>query len=173
MIYRRGLSVLLLGASLLSAVAVAAPTSGVLIKSETVYARPSTAAKPVANLSKGSRVSVMTKQGGWLQVGVGTTNGWVRMLSVRTSGAVLSNSGADLLGITQMATGKRQPGKIVATAGVRGLSEEDLKTAHYSEQGMRELADYQVSGDAAKNFAKQGRLVKQNIAYLPAPVDNQ
>jgi uncharacterized protein YjaZ len=72
-----------------------------------------------------------------------------------------------------MATGKRQPGQIVATAGVRGLSEEDLKSAHYSAQGMSELAGYQVGTSAAKGFAKQGKLVKQSIAYLPAPVDSQ
>ncbi|MFA5172185.1 MAG: SH3 domain-containing protein [Sulfuriferula sp.] len=171
MIYRRSLSALLLSVSLLSGAAIAA-TQGVLIKSETVYAQPSSSAKRIASLSKGSSVNVITKQGGWLQVGVGASKGWVRMLSVRTSGAVASNSGADFAGIAQMATGKRQPGKIVATAGVRGLSEEDLKSAHFSEQGMSELAGYKVSTSAAKNFAKQGRLVKQNIAYLPAPVDN-
>lgn len=172
MIYRRGLSALLLSVSLLSGAAVAA-TRGVLIKSETVYAQPTSTAKPIAKLSKGSSVNVITKQGGWLQVGVGASKGWVRMLSVRTSGAVASNSSADLAGIAQMATGKRQPGKIVATAGVRGLSEEDLKTAHYSEQGIRDLAAYQVSASTAQNFARQGKLVKQRIAYLPAPVRNQ
>ncbi len=172
MIYRRSLSALLLGASLLSSIAMAA-TSGVLIKSETVYAQPTSAATPIASLSKGSNVSVISKQGGWLQVNMGAKQGWVRMLSVRTSGAVTSGSGSDIAGIAQMATGKRQPGKIVATAGVRGLSEEDLKTAHYSEQGISELARYQVSASAASNFAKQGKLVKQNIAYLPAPVENQ
>jgi uncharacterized protein YgiM (DUF1202 family) len=172
MIYRRGLSALLLSISLLSGAAMAA-TQGILIKSETVYALPSSTAKPIAKLSKGSNVNVLTKQGGWLQVGVGASKGWVRMLSVRTSGAVVSNSGADLAGIAQMATGKRQPGQIVATAGVRGLSEEDLKSAHYSAQGMSELAGYQVGTSAAKSFAKQGKLVKQSIAYLPAPVDSQ
>jgi hypothetical protein len=172
MIYRRGLFTLLLSATMFSAMAHAA-TQGVLIKTETVYAQPSSTAKSIASLSKGSSVSVISKQGGWLQVDVGASKGWVRMLSVRTSGAVVSNSGADLVGIAQMATGKRQPGQIVATAGVRGLSEEDLKSAHYSAQGMNELAGYQVSTSAAKSFAKQGKLVKQNIAYLPAPVDNQ
>lgn len=172
MIYRRGLFALLLSATLFGATAHAA-TQGVLIKSETVYAQPSSAAKSITSLSKGSRVSVISKQGGWLQVGVGASKGWVRMLSVRTSGAVVSNSGTNLADITQMAMGKRQPGQIVATAGVRGLSEEDLKSAHYSAQGMNELARYQVSTSAAKNFAKLGKLVKQNIAYLPTPVDSQ
>lgn len=162
----------LLALSMISAWANAA-TTGVLIKSENVYAQPSSTAKVVSTVLKGSSVSVASKQGGWLKIGSGQTQGWVRMLSVRTSGAVVNNTGSDIVGIAQMATGKRQPGQIVATAGVRGLSEEDLKSAHYSEAGIAELATYQASSSAAIGFAKQAKLIKQNVAYLPAPIDAQ
>lgn len=152
----------------LSGTAMAAQ-SGVLIKTETMYAQPASSSARLGSVTKGTAVSVITKKQGWMQINNGKTQGWVRMLSVRTSGAVSSNAAADIAGMAQMATGKRQPGKIVATAGIRGLNEEDLKQAHFSEQGLKDLASYKLGASAAQSFAKQGKLVRQSVKYLPDP----
>ena len=148
---------------------VFAAQSGVLIRSETLHAKPASTSASVGNIAKGSGVNVITKQSGWIQISTGNTQGWVRMLSVRTTGTATSSAASDIAGVAQMATGKRRPGQIVATAGVRGLSEEDLKAAHFNEQGLNELATYKLGAAEAQSFARQGKLVRQSVSYLPDP----
>ena len=149
--------------------AVHAAQNGVLIRSEILHAQPASSSANVGSVAKGSSVNVLAKKSGWIQVRTGTKQGWVRILSVRTSAAFASRAASDIAGVAQMATGKRQPGQIVATAGVRGLSEEDLKAAHFNEQGLNELAGYKLSASAAQSFAHQGKLVRRSIPYLPDP----
>lgn len=162
-----GIGLILVGA-LCSALAMAAQT-GTLIKSESLYAAPAGTSARVGSLSRGAQVSVIKRQGGWLQVSSGQRQGWVRLLSVRTGAAYSSNAGADVVGMAQMATRKRQPGQIVATAGVRGLNEEDLKAAHYSADGIAQLDRYSVSASVARSFAAQGGLRAISVVYLPNP----
>lgn len=155
--------------SMLLSGAVFATQNGVLIRSETLHTKPASNSQNVGSLAKGSSVNVIAKQSGWIQVSSGRTQGWVRMLSVRTSGVVGGSAASDIAGMAQMATGKRKPGQIVATAGVRGLSEEDLKAAHFNEQGLNELAGYKLNTATAQSFARQGKLVRQSVPYLPDP----
>ena len=148
---------------------VFAVQNGVLIRNETLHVKPASTSANVGSVARGSSVSVITRQSGWVQVRTGRTQGWVRLLSVRTAGSFTSNTASDIAGVAQMATGKRRPGQIVATAGVRGLSEEDLKSAHFNEQGLNELATYKLGFAEAQNFARQGKLVRQSVPYLPDP----
>ncbi len=162
-----GIGLILVGA-LCSALAMAAQT-GTLIKSESLYAAPVGTSARVGSLSRGAQVNIIKRQGGWLQVSAGRSQGWVRLLSVRTGAVYSSNVGADIVGMAQMATRKRQPGQIVATAGVRGLNEEDLKEAHYSADGIAQLDRYSVSASAARSYAAQGGLRAVSVVYLPNP----
>ncbi|MDR3393114.1 MAG: SH3 domain-containing protein [Sulfuriferula sp.] len=170
MMFNRRISVAL--CMMLFGSAAAAAQNGVLIKSETMHAKPASSSAIVGSLAKGSTVNVIAKQSGWIQISSGKAQGWVRILSVRTSAAYTGSAASDIAGVAQMATGKRQPGQIVATAGVRGLSEEDLKAAHFSEAGIKELAGYKLSAASAQSFARQGKLVKQSVAYFPDPNAN-
>ena len=159
---------LILASALYSALAMAAQ-SGSLIKPETLYAAPSGTSARIGSLARGAQVSVIKRQGGWLRVASGRSQGWVRLLSVRTGVASGFSGAADIVGMAQMATGKRQPGQIVATAGVRGLNEEDLKQAHYSADGIARLESYSVSASTARNYAAQGGLRAVSVVYLPNP----
>ena len=157
---------LLLIGALCSSLAFAA-SSGVLIKNETLYAKPAVRSATVGKVARGTPVTVVARQGGWVEVSSGRTRGWVRMFSVRSSVGGGSNAASELAGLAR--AGQRRPGNIVATAGVRGLNEEELKTAKYSERGIQDLASYSVSAGAARQFASQARLARQNVAYLPDP----
>jgi len=157
---------LLLISALCSSLAFAA-SGGVLIKDETLHAKPAVRSASVGRVARGTQVTVVTRQGGWLEVTSGRTRGWVRMFSVRGSVGGGSNTAAELAGLAR--AGQRQPGNIVATAGVRGLNEEDLKSAKYSARGIQNLASYSVSAAAARQFAGKAGLVRQNVAYLPDP----
>lgn len=159
---------LLLATALSGSLAWAAQ-GGVLIKEETLYASPAAGSAQMGKLPRGAQVDVVGKQGGWVQVVTGRTQGWVRMLSVRTSGGAPPSAVADLAGVAQMATGGREPGRIVATAGVRGLNEEELKAARYSESEVKNVESFTVTETEARRFAEQSRLARQHVAYLPNP----
>lgn len=144
-----------------------AASSGVLIKNETLYAKPAVRSPAVGKVARGTQVTVVTRQGGWVEVTSGRTRGWVRMFSVRSSIGGGGSSASELAGLAQ--AGQRRPGNIVATAGVRGLNEEELKTAKYSAQGIQELASYAVSAGTARQFASKAGLASQHVTLLPDP----
>jgi len=157
---------LLLISMLFTSLASAA-AGGVLIKDETLYSKPAVRSASVGKVARGTPVTVVTRQGGWVEVTSGRTRGWVRMFSVRSSVGGGGNAASELAGLAR--AGQRRPGNIVATAGVRGLNEEELKTAKYSERGIQDLTSYSVSAGAARQFAGQARLTRQAVAYLPDP----
>lgn len=161
----------LLLASMLCTSLASAASSGVLIKNETLYAKPVARSASVGRLTRGTPVTIVTRQGGWVQVASGRSRGWVRMFSVRSSGGSGASAASELAGLAQ--AGKRRPGNVVATAGVRGLNEEELKMAKFSQQGITAVESYAVSAGAARQFASQARLTSQRIAYLPDPANSR
>jgi hypothetical protein len=154
--------------SLASSLALAAP--GVALKDESLMAKPSATAASVGKMSKGMAVDIVAKQGGWLQVKAGSTQGWVRLLSVRAgAGGVGSNGLAGVAGVAGAVTQKSDPSRVVAVAGVRGLNEEDLKRASYDAAEIARLEGYAVSKAQAQAFAEKSGLKAQKVASLPEP----
>lgn len=151
----------LLTLSLLAMPAWAA--GGSMIRDDDLRASPSTTAASLGKAAKGSSVEILARQSGWTQVKSGGKTGWVRILSVRIASA---GGGADLAGLAQ-AGSKREPGKAVAVAGVRGLSEEELKGAQYSGEQVALLDRYKVDKVAAEQFAQTGGLSARPLAHLP------
>lgn len=47
---------------------------------------------------------------------------------------------------------------MVSTTGIRGLSEKDMRLAHYDEVELGKLDAYAVSRSQAKKFARDGGL---------------
>jgi uncharacterized protein YgiM (DUF1202 family) len=137
--------------------------SSTLIRSQPLYASPSSASKALLTVPKGSQVEVQSRTGGWVQVTYQGHKGWVRLLSLR-SGTSSGNALGDVAGLTQ-----RRDNKVVAVAGLRGLDEEDLKHAHFDAEELNRLDHYQTSASSAEKFAKAGKLSRRNVTYLPKP----
>lgn len=157
-----------LGALLLAlagSAALAAP--GLALKDENMLAQPNATAAAVGKMTKGASVEIVAKQGGWLQVKVGKSQGWVRLLSVRAGSGGAGGDG--LAGVAGAVTQKSDPSRVVAVAGVRGLNEEDLKGAKYSAEEMARLDRYTVSAAQAQAFAEKSGLKSQKVAGLPKP----
>lgn len=154
--------------SIWSASAMAA--SGTLIRAEQARATPAANAKAVAQFASGIQVDVLSRKGGWVQVKAQGKTGWVRLLSVRSGSAGGAGGAAELGGVVGLAT-KRNSNQVVAVAGLRGLNEEDLKSAHFDPAQLSELDSYKASRQQAESFAAQGKLQPQSVAYLnpPAP----
>jgi hypothetical protein len=144
----------------LAQAALAAP--GTMIKDEVLLAAPSASAAQVASLAKGGEVEVLARQGGWTQVRAGSRTGWVRILSVRTS---VSAAGAgDLAGLVA-----KRDNQVVAVAGLRGLNEQELKSARFNAQELDLLERYKADRMEAEGFARAAGLESRQVAYLPDP----
>lgn len=159
------LVVMLLGASLHAGLSLAGE-AGAMSKADELKAEPFRDAKMVKALALGDKLDILSKQGGWFKVKVGKATGWVHMLSVRKGDAKKGGSAAS--GLLALNAGRAGTGKVVATTGVRGLNEEELKAATFNAAEMARADSYVSNKAEAKKFATQGKLVARSFDYLPA-----
>lgn len=156
------LAMLMLGTQL-----ACAGESGVAVKTDSLRAEPFQDAKAVGQLGKGERADILQSTGGWMQIKTAKSTGWVRMLSIRRDAARTTGKSGSAL--AALASGRAGTGKIVATTGIRGLNEEELKAAKYDEAQVTLAESYSSSKRDAQSFAQQGKLVAHTIDYLPTP----
>ncbi len=158
---------LLMAAALTAGTAQAADT-GTLTRAESLREKPFANAKVIAPATAGSKVDIITHNGGWYQVktaGKTGKTGWVRMLGVRRSATATTS----VAGIAGVASGRTGTGKVVTTTGVRGLDAQELNAAAFNEEQIAQAEKYRVSGADANAFAKLGKLTVRDAAPLPAP----
>ncbi len=95
------------------------------------------------------------------------------MLSVRRGTAGKSSAGNEVTGLAGLASGRAGTGKVVATTGIRGLNEEELKAAKFSETELKLAESYLTTRSEAQAFANKGKLKARSIDYLPNPGENK
>ncbi|MDD4910971.1 MAG: SH3 domain-containing protein [Sideroxydans sp.] len=145
--------------------AASAGEVGTMAKADALRAEPFSDAKTLKAFAAGEKLDILLKQGGWYKVKSGKLSGWVRMLSVSKGDAKKGTSTAS--GLLALSSGRAGTGKVVATTGVRGLNDEELKAAKFDEAELKRAeANASSKADAAK-FAKQGKLVARPFDYLP------
>lgn len=152
---------------LLIAASAQATETGTTIKSDSLKAKPFADADTLATLPSGTRLDILKKDGGWFQVKSGKASGWMRMLSIRRGDS--KSAGNELSGLAGLASGRAGTGKIVATTGIRGLNEEELKAARYDEKQVSLTESYASSRNEAQKFAAAAKLKPQQVSYLPNP----
>jgi hypothetical protein len=157
----------LLAALLLTIPLAHAGETGSMIKADELKAEPFRDAKTIARLATGDKVEILKKDGGWLQVKSAKGRGWMRMLSIRTGAARKSSAGAEVAGLAGLASGRAGTGKVVATTGIRGLNEEELKAAKFNEEEVKLAESYLTSRADAQKFAAKGKLAARKMDYLP------
>jgi hypothetical protein len=150
-----------------------AAETGTLRTQADLFAAPYRDAKLVTQLNTNTRVNVLERRGAWIRVTTADAqqSGWVRLHQVRVGeGAGQKASGAEgasmLRNVAQ--TGRSGSQGIVATTGVRGLSEDQLKNAQPNPQAVQSLDQYRASPDAARRLAVNAKL-KSNVGidFLP------
>lgn len=135
-------------------------------KADKMRAKPFIDATVVLPLAAGQAVDIQKRQGSWYFVAVSGKTGWAPMLSIRrTQQAAAASSGS----LTQTATGRSATGGVVSTTGVRGLDEENLKAAAYSEDAVAAAEKYRIPRDTAIAFSAAETLVVQTVPPLCAP----
>jgi hypothetical protein len=143
-----------------------AAESGTLTKNDELKAQPYRDAKTLKALAAGEKISILGKDGGWYKIKAGKSRGWVRMLSVRKGNA---KKAASATGLLALASGRNATGKVVATTGIRGLNEEELKAASFNADEIQLAESYAVNQADARKFAAKGKLLARPFDYLPQP----
>lgn len=174
---------------LLLAAAAQAANEGVIVRTAALKQNPAFHSRTLRELPPGVTVRLEKSDGGWRQVSVmpdAKVTGWVRGYQVRDdietgqaplirnetpegmlSGlSNLSRRASGLFGRREM---ENNSGNLVATIGVRGLSEEDLKNARPDPEELTKLDGYAAEAATAKQFAAAGGLKRRDIKPLPNP----
>ena len=156
---------LLLALLLLSMTGMAADM-GTALKDDNVRAEPYADAKMTGKFIRGDKLEILSKQGAWLKIKTSSNTGWVRLLPVKRGSS--TSSGNQTKGVLDVASGRAGTGQVVATTGVRGLSEEELKGAKFNEAEVKTLEGYIQSAAQGQQFASSGDLKTVKFAYLSA-----
>ena len=170
-------------ALLLVTIASALAEEGMIIRMSTVYSQANSASDQVARIEAGARVSVFERQGGWKLIfsDAKALTGWVRSYQVRSGYyaeapkvEVEPDSRGFLSGLASFSrkassffsTGKSGANNRTATIGVRGLSEEEIKTAVPDFEELKKMQ--QFAGNTQRNavFSEDGRLTAIPVTHL-------
>lgn len=147
-----------------------APTPGTATLNTELKARPSIDAQTLTMLPAESAVTIIDRQGGWLQVVSGDTRGWVRLLHVSSQPpGSRGPTRQELEAAARVATGRAGTGNVVVTTGIRGLTEEQLRLAQANPEELERLDGYGVETAQAKAYAAAHQLERRQIPYPPDP----
>ncbi len=153
-----------LGLSLSVSASVA--NDSVTRKAASLMGEPYNDAKVLMELPQNTSVKLLERKGGWSKIEVKGKQGWMRTLNLNINAQA---SGADALGSTiKLATGRAGSGNIVATTGVRGLGEEELKEAQFNAEQIALAESYRVDTGTASAFAAKASLKAQQVPYREA-----
>ncbi len=153
---------------LLSSIALLSNAQSLSFKQDTeVKAEPNVSASSVAQAKSQSTAEILERNGFWVKVKIGSTQGWAKLSQVEIK---TKTSGTDgLSALAGLASGRAGSGNIVNTSGTRGLDADQIKTSKPDFSALKVLSDKQVTNEAATKFASTAGLQSRNIAYLTAP----
>ena len=156
-------------ALLLLAAGVAGAAPATLVRAAELKKSPASDAETIAQLAQNTKLEAGERRGGWVQVrDAAGASGWVRLLWLRYGAQGEAKRGDS--GISQLFNVARTGSSgTQVTTGVRGLDAEQLTNAQPNPQQLQKLDAYAVPEDAAKTFARQGRLESQSVDYPTGP----
>lgn len=144
-----------------------AQETGYTLRETEIKARPFLDAEAVGKLPEKAPVTIIGRQGGWSQVRVDKTEGWVRLLSIRLGNPDPKKNqtvAASSFGFGRQRTGAGP----TVTTGVRGFSEEDLKAAKPNPEEVKKMETFTIPPAGAAQFAAAGGLTAQTVSYVDA-----
>jgi hypothetical protein len=141
---------------------------GYTVRSTELKDAPFSDAKTLATLPEKTKVEIISRQGAWLQV-KDQQQGWVRLLSLRTSEGRTTGGDSGLKSLINLGLGRSGNTGVTVATGVRGLSEADLKNARPNPQELEKLRQLTIHPAEAQKFAANAKLTAQQINYLPEP----
>lgn len=135
-----------------------------LVRAADLKAQPASDAGTVAELAASAAVDAGERSGGWVRVKTPAgAEGWVKMLALRY-GSGAARRGDSGIGQAVNVARSGSSGTQVTT-GVRGLDENDLRTARPNPAELKKLQGYAESKQASSGFAESGKLKAQRVEY--------
>lgn len=141
--------------------------SGTLLRDESLRQDSGRDARVLALLSRGEAVEILGREGGWLRVGTGQGEGWVRLLSVRGNVSAQTAPMAELRGELSPAS-QRLESRIVAVAGFRGGEDEERIEAE-GRAALARLERFRVPAAEAADIAASLGLAANGAACAAFP----
>lgn len=146
-----------------------APTPGTVVRATELKDKPAAEAKTLKQLAAKTTLTIVDRQGGWLRVTAQGQQGWVRLLHVSTQPPGAAGKTSDLDAAKRIATGRAGSGNIVATSGIRGLNEEQLRTAAANPEELKKLDRYAATDAQASEYARKHGLAARRVEAPAAP----
>jgi predicted secreted protein len=153
---------LALAALLLAPGLALAAEQGQLIRAGDLKAQPFLDAQTTDKLATGQAVSVLVRQGGWVQVSANGKTGWLRTLNLKLASGSTSN-GNTTAAAARLRTGSS--GRTVTT-GVKGMGEAEIRGSSIDLAQLAKLEALAVDPAAASAHAAKVGLKENQVAYL-------
>jgi len=126
-----------------------------------VRSQPDFNSSRLATLKRNAPVKIAAQQGLWYRVALDAGKpGFVRVNDVR-----LAYASSDERRSGVLFAGKSGAGRASETAGVRGLNENDLRTAYANNAQLAKMESYRVPPEAAAAYARGARLADTAVPY--------
>ena len=142
---------------------------GSVIQAGDLKAKPFIDAPAAAKVAANQQVNIIGRQGAWVQVEAGGQTGWIRMLNLRMEAGATQASATSaprrgrFSSPTSLFTGSS--GK-TTTTGIKGMDEEDIRTASVNYAELQRLGTLAVPPDEASANAQRNGLKDSKVAYL-------
>ncbi len=149
-----------------------ASEEGIVIRAGDLKAQPFIDAATTDKIAANQPVSIISRQGAWVQVESNGKSGWVRMLNIRMGTVAAAGekakakkpaAGSHGSPPSLLRTGSS--GKTVTT-GVKGLDEEDIRNATVDKAQLEELKALAVEPAEADADARQAGLKESSVEYF-------
>jgi len=152
----------------------ASAESGTATRELTLYEEPRAEAKAVGKLAKDAKFEQVKRERFWVLVSSagpsGSQQGWVQSFYLTWADTPTGNAPSASRGLAEIVgLGARRNGNVTATLGVRGLEEEQLKSARFNAEELNKLESYGVAAPVAARFAAEVPLDALKLDYLAPP----
>ena len=131
---------------------------------------PYSDASMVTALPAQAAVTVIKRQGAWVNVKATSGAGWLKMTAIRlTDGTSSAKKSGDssLSSLFNLGRKSRTASNgVTVTTGIRGLSEEELKNAQPNPQAVDKMDGFASNKSAGEKFAAKAKLKRQQIDYF-------
>ena len=162
---------------------LAANEQGIVVRLAPVHAEASSVSARIGQISAGSKISIFGRKGGWKEIfsEEKAIIGWVRSYQVRegnfTSTATVESKSDSRGFLSGLASFSRKASGFfksdssstsagIATIGIRGLSEAEIKSAVADFEELEEMKGFASSPARMPNFTRQGQLKTQAINHI-------
>jgi len=160
---------------------------GIVVRTSPLFASANYSSSRIGQVKAGTEVSIETRIGGWKRIvsAAPALDGWIRSYQVRDAASAppvrTDDSGSDSRGFLDgLASFSRKASSFfrsdaertsssTATIGVRGLSEDEIKSARPDFDEYKKLQLFASNSARVVKFARQGGLRAIKVPHVAGP----